>query len=163
MPRRPAQDYEDRCRAVGLEQEGRSRREIARVLQRPGRWVRRTLQRYDEQVGLESLRDHSLRPHHSSHRAPPMIEQVICGLKQAHPSWGRRQISKQLHWQWRDDQTRRAWVSEGWVRCVLRTHPELSPPPTVTDRPPPRQIDYVACNLVWGADTHQTRLPDGSV
>ena len=162
MPRRPAKDYQDRCRAVGLERDGLSRREIAQALQRPERWVRRTFKRYDPQVGLESLRDRSSRPHHSPNRTPTAIEEAICELKQAHPSWGRRQISKQLRWQWRDDPARQQWVSEGRVRRVLRTHPKLRAPPSETDKRPPRQIGYLACNLIWGADTHHTRLADGT-
>ena len=163
MPRRPARDYQDRCRAVRLERDGLSRREIAQVLQRPERWVRRTFKRYDQRIGLESLRDRSSRPHHSPNRTPAVIEEAICELKEAHPSWGRRQISKQLRWQWHDDPARRRWASEGRVRRVLRTHPKLRGPPSETNKQPPRQIDYVACNLIWGADTHQTRLADGSV
>ncbi len=163
MPRRPAKDYRDRCRAVGLEREGLSRREIAQALQRPERWVRRTFKRYDEQIGLESLRDRSSRPHHSPNKTPIAIEEEICKLKKAHPSWGRRQISKQLRWRWREDPARRRWVSEGRVRRVLRTHPELVGPPSESDKRPPRQIDYLACNLIWGADTHRTRLADGTV
>ena len=163
MPRCPARDYEDRCRAVGLKEDGLSQREIAQALQRPARWVRRTLKRYDKQVGLESLRDRSSRPHHSPNRTPTAVEEAICELKQAYPHWGRRQISKQLRWQWRDDPARRKWVSEGRVRRVLRTHPKLRSPPAETDKQPSREIDYQACNLIWGADTHQTCLADGTV
>jgi len=132
-------------------------------LQRPERWVRRTFKRYDEQIGPEGLRDRSSRPHHSPNRTPIAIEEEICKLKKAHPSWGRRQISKQLRWRWRDDPDRRQWVSEGRVRRVLSTHPELVEPPPRSEKQPPRQIDYLACNLIWGADTHQTRLADDSV
>lgn len=163
MPRRPAKDYEDRCRAVGLKEDGLSQREIAQVLQRPERWVRRTLKRYDQQVGLESLRDRSSRPHCSPNRTPTPIEEAICELKQAHSNWGRRQISKQLRWQWRDDPAQLQWVSEGRVRRVLGTHPQLRSPPSEMDQRPARQIDYLGCNLLWGADTHYTRLADGTV
>lgn len=163
MPRCPPKDYQDRCTAVELHQDGRSRREIAQELKRPQRWVIRALGRYDPQVGLAGLRDHSSRPRRSPNRTPAEIEQAICALKQTHPSWGRRQLCKQLRRQWRDDPERRAWVSEGRVRCVLARHPELAPPaPEATPRAA-RQIDYLECNLLWGADIHQTRLPDGSI
>lgn len=137
MPRCPAKDFRDRCRAVGLEQDGLSRREIAEALRRPERWVRRTFKRYDKQIGLESLRDRSSRPQHSQNSTPIAIEEAICKLKKAHPSWGRRQINKQLRWQWREDPAQRQWVSEGRVRRVLRTHPDLSGPPSETDKQPP--------------------------
>jgi len=163
MPRCPPKDYQDRCKAVELDQQGLTRREIAATLQRPERWVYRTLSHYEAEIGLESLRDRSSRPQHSPQRTPAEIEQVICELKQAHPVWGRRQICKQLRWRWREDPARLGWVSEGRVRCVLARHPELIPPVPPEERAPPRQIDYLDCNLLWGADIHQTRLPDGSI
>ena len=61
MPRRPAQDYADRCRVIELK-DSLTHRAIAETLHRPERWVRRTLARYDAQVGLASLRDNSSRP-----------------------------------------------------------------------------------------------------
>jgi len=163
MPRCPPKDYEDRCKAVELHHNGRSQCEIAQELRRPRRWVTRTLKRYDPQVGLASLRDRSSRPRHSPNQTPAEIEQAICALKQAHPSWGRRQLGKQLRWQWRDDPERQAWVTESRVRRVLARHPELAPPVPEKTRRSARQIDYLECNLVWGADIHQTRLPDGSI
>jgi len=163
MPRCPAKDYADRCAAVELEQEGMSHRQIARALHRPERWVRRTLARYDPQVGLESLRDRSSRPHRSPNRTPAKVEEAICAMKCAHPSWGRRQITRQLRWQWREEPALLRWVSEGRVRRVLARHPELAPPVVSPAHPPPRQIHYLHCNLIWGADIQQTILPDGSV
>ena len=163
MPRCPAKDYADRCRAVELERDGLSRVEIGQALQRPERWVRRALGRYDEHVGVESLRDRSSRPHYSPGKTPVEIEQAMCQMKQAHANWGRRQIAKQLRWQWRDDAARQRWAREGRVRCVLGRHPELRPAVAPTERRPPRQIDYLSCNLIWAADIHQTRLADGSV
>jgi len=163
MARCPPKDYEDRCKAVVWHQNSQSRREIATALQRPERWVVRTLARYDPQVGLASLRDRSSRPRRSPKQTPAEIEQAICALKQAHPPWGRRQLCKQLRWQWRDDPERRAWVTESRVRCVLARHPELSPPAPANAPRQPRQIDYLECNLLWGMDIHQTRLTDGSL
>jgi transposase InsO family protein len=120
--------------------------------------------RYDAAVGIASLADHSSRPQRSPRQTPSEIAAAICALKQAHAVWGRRQIAKQLRWQWRDDPERQRWVSVGRVRRVLAQHPELSPsvsaPP---ERTPPRQIDYLACNLLWAADIHETHLADGSV
>lgn len=162
MPRCPPKDYQDRCRAVALHQNGRSRQEIAQELRRPERWVIRTLGRYDPQIGLASLRDRSSRPQRSPNQTPAEIEAAICALKRAHPPWGRRQICKQLRWQWRNDPERRAKVTVSRVRCVLARHPELAPPVPETVRRPARQIDYLECNLLWGADIHQTRLSDGT-
>lgn len=161
MPRQPAQDYADRCRAVELQTNGLSRAEIAEVLGRPKRWVRRTFNRYDPEYGIDSLCDHSSRPQHSPNQTPPEIDQAVCELKQAHPAWGRRQIAKQLAWQWRDEPERARWVTEGRVRCVLARHPELTPAPSGREINPPRQIDYLACNILWAADIHETRLADG--
>jgi transposase InsO family protein len=164
MPRCPTKDYADRCKAVELKEEGVSGGQIAQALGRPARWVRRTLARYDSQVGRESLKDCSSRPHHCPNRTPSEVEEAICGLKRAHPVWGRRQIARQLRWQWRAEPERLCWVSEGRVRRVLARHPELgSPAPAREKRPPPRQIDYLECNLIWAADIQQTTLPDGSV
>jgi len=162
MPRCPAKDYPDRCTAVQLSQKHLTRREIGAMLQRPERWVYRALARYDAQVGLTSLRDYSSRPHHSPRQTPADIEQAICAMKQAHPVWGRRQICKQLRWQWRDEPALRDALTEGRVRRVLHRHPEFAPPAPGVDQPAPRRIDYLACNLLWGADTHQSRLADGS-
>lgn len=162
MPRCPAKDYADRCQAVTLDQQGMRRFEIAKVLCRPDRWVRRTLTRYDPQEGWESLRDHSSRPHRSPYQTSPQIEKAICEMKRAHPHWGRRQIYKQLRWQWRDEPLLQAEMTESKVRRVLARHPELAPRVDPPRRPPPRQIDYGTCHLMWGADIQETKLPDGS-
>jgi Homeodomain-like domain/Integrase core domain len=161
MPRCPAKDYADRCRVIELEADGLTHHAIAEMLHRPERWVRRTLERYDPDVGLASLRDHSSRPHSSPNRTSSEVEQAMCAMKQAHPGWGRRQISSQLRWQWRDEPARCAGITASRVRCVLKRHREFDPPapPQV---PPPRQIEYLSCNLLWAADCHQTRLADGS-
>jgi hypothetical protein len=95
-------------------------------------------------------------------RTPVEIEQAICALKEAHPVWGRRQIAKQLRWRWRADAQRLAWISEGRVRCVLARHAELDQPQPPAAAKPVRQIDYLACNLLWAADIQETQLPDGS-
>jgi len=162
MPRCPARDYADRCRAVELRQQGLRQVEIAQALQRPARWVRRTFARQKRPDDLASLRDRSSCPKRSPGRTPAEIEQTICELKQAHPCWGRRQIARQLRWRWREDAQRLAWVSEGRVRCVLSRHPELQPAPPPPEAKPARQIDYLACNLIWAADIQETRLADGA-
>ncbi len=162
MPRCPAQDYADRCRAGELRQQGLRQVEIAQELQRPARWVRRTFARQKTLDDLASLRDRSSCAKRSPGRTSAEIEQAMCELKQAHPLRGRRQIARQLRWRWQEDAARLAWVSEGRVRRVLARHPELQPA-----QPPPaakvvRQIDYLQCNLIWAADIQETRLPDGS-
>jgi len=162
MPRDPAKDYADRCKAIELEQAGMNRSQIARALHRPERWVRRTFARYDPQAGQDSLHDRSSRPHRSPNQAPAQVEEAVCALKQAHPAWGRRQIARQLRWQWRQDFSLLPWVSEGRVRRVLASHPELAAP-APKEPMPPRQIDYLECNLLWAADIHQTKLEDGSL
>jgi hypothetical protein len=162
MPRRPVQDYTDRCKAIELKRNLLSHHDIAQALGRPDRWVRRTLARFDKQAGLTSLKDRSSRPHSSPNQTSSDIEQAICQMKQAHPGWGRRQIAKQLRWQWRDDPAHRDAVGEARVRSVLKRHPELTPMAPAGEPAPPRQIDYLACNLLWAADAHQTRLADGS-
>ena len=147
-----------------MQQRGLRQCEIAATLQRPVRWVRRTVGRYDATVGVASLADHSSRPHRSPAQTPSEIAAAICALKQAHATWGRRQIAKQLRWQWRADPERQCWVSVGRVRRVLAQHPELPPSvPAPPEHTAPRQIDYLACNLLWAADIHETHLADGNV
>ena len=163
MPRCSVRDYADRCAAIELQQRGLRQCEIAATLQRPARWVRRTVERYDAAVGVASLCDHSSRPHRSPQQTPPEIAAAICALKQTHAAWGRRQIAKQLRWQWCADPERQRWVSVGRVRRVLAQHPELTPAVPPPERTPPRQIDYLACNLLWAADIHETHLSEGSV
>lgn len=162
MPRSPAQDYADRCRAVELRQQGLRQVEIAQALQRPARWVRRTFARQKGPDDLASLRDHTSRPKRSPGRTPAEIAQAICELKQAHPVWGRRQIASQLRWRWQQDAQRLAWVSEGRVRLVLARHPELQPVEPPPETKPARQIAYLQCNLIWAADIQDTHLADGS-
>lgn len=162
MPRCPAQDYADRCRAVELRQQGLRQVEIAQALQRPTRWVRRTFARQKTPDDLVSLRDGSSCPKRSPGRTPAEIERAICDLKQAHPRWGRRQIVRQLRWRWQQDTQRLAWVSEGRVRRVLARHPELQPAQPAPEVKSGRQIDYLACNLIWAADIQETHLVDGS-
>ena len=161
MPRCPAKDYADRCQVVELKKDMLTHQAIAETLHRPERWVRRILARYDRQVGLVSLRDHSSRPHSSPNRTAPEVEQAICDQKRAHPVWGRRQIAKQLRWLWHDQPARCKGINAARVRCVLKRHPELAPP-APAQPPRPRQIEYLACNLLWAADCHQTRLEDCS-
>jgi hypothetical protein len=161
MPRCPAKDYADRCKVIELTQSMLTHQVIAETLHRPERWVRRTLARYDAQAGLVSLKDHSSRPHASPNRTAPDVEQAICDMKRAHPEWGRRQIAKQLRWLWRDQPARCKGITVARVRCVLKRHREFAPP-APPQPPPPRQIEYLACNLLWAADCHQTRLEDGS-
>jgi len=163
MPRCPQKDYADRCRVVQLTQEGLRRREAAAAVQRPERWVYRTLRRYDAHTGLASLTDRPSRPHRISNQTPSDVEQAICALKQAHPSWGRRQIGRQLRWQWRDDPAHRDILTDSRIRCVLYRHPELAAPVSAVAERSSRQIDYLMCNLLWGADMQQTRLPDNTV
>ena len=162
MPRCPAKDYADRCRAVELHQQGMKRTDIAATLHRPARWVHRTLALYDPQIGLESLKDRSSRPLRAPNRTPPHIEEAICEMKRAHLHWGRRQITRQLRWRWRPEPSCLSWISEGRVRRVLARHPELSPPAPKQETSPHRQIDYLECNILWAADIHHTNLPDGS-
>jgi hypothetical protein len=161
MPRSPAKDYADRCKVIELKQDMLTQRAIAETLHRPERWVRRTLARYDAQMGLASLKDQSSRPHSSPNRTAADAEQAICDMKRAHAEWGRRQIAKQLRWLWRDQPARCTAVTPSRVRCVLKRHREFDPPPP-PQLPPPRQIEYLTCNLLWAADCHQTRLEDGS-
>jgi hypothetical protein len=163
MPRCPARDYADRCAAIELQQRGLRQCEIAARLQRPVRWVRRTMGRYDAAIGLASLCDHSSRPQRSPQQTPPEIEAAMCALKQAHGAWGRRQIARQLRWQWRDAPEHLPWVSVGRGRRGVARHPELDALAPTRERTPPRQIDYLTCNLLWAADIHETHLPDGSV
>jgi putative transposase len=160
MPRCPAKDYADRCRAVALAEAGLTRQQIAQTLQRPERWLRRTLVRYDPQVGLDSLKDRPARPQRSPNQTPPAVEEAILDCKRAHSPWGRRQICRQLRWQRPGD---RPWLSESRVRRVLARHPELRPRAAKVERRVPRQIDYLVCNLLWATDIYQTRLPDGSL
>jgi hypothetical protein len=162
MPRNPTRDYADRCSAVDLRQQGLRQGEIAQVLQRPLRWVRRTFARAEAQASPTDLRDRSSRPQHSPGQTPAEIEQAICDLKQAHPAWGRRQIAKQLRWRWRANAQRLLWISEGRVRCVLARHPELHAAPAAAAAQPRHPIDYLACNLIWAADIQETQLADGS-
>jgi Homeodomain-like domain len=162
MPRRPTNDYADRCKAVELKNELLTQRAIAQTLHRPERWVRRVFARYDAEVGVASLTDRSSRPHASPNRTPPDMEHRICQMKQEQPSWGRRQIARQLRYEWRNDPTRLPMISVARVRCVLKRHPELTPVPPPVEPAPARQIDYLACNLLWAADAHQTCLADGS-
>ena len=112
---------------------------------------------------MASLEDRSSRPQRSPQRTPPEIAAAICALKQAHAAWGRRQIAKQLRWQWREDPERQRWVSVGLVRRVLAQHRELDPPAPAPEHIPLRHIDYLTCNLLWAADIHETHLADGSV
>jgi hypothetical protein len=44
---------------------------------------------------------------------------------------------------------------------VLARHPELHATAPFAAKPV-RQIDYLACNLIWAADIQETQLADGS-
>ena len=59
MPRCPAKDYADRCKAIELRKDMLTHPAIAQTLHRPERWVRRTLARhvYPEFAHLQQERN----------------------------------------------------------------------------------------------------------
>ena len=56
------------------------------------RWLRRY-----ETDGVEGLVDRSRRPLHSPRRTDSAAEALVVSLRQQHPSWGGRKISRRLH------------------------------------------------------------------
>ena len=54
------------------------------------------LQRFKATGRPESLLDRSRRPHHSPRRTAKEVEQVVVGLRLAHPAWGARKIHARL-------------------------------------------------------------------
>lgn len=75
--------------------EGTNLSELCRqfdIARRTGyRWLRRS-----QAEGLAGLEDRSRRPHSSPRQTPPELEARVVALRQQHPAWGARKLSRRL-------------------------------------------------------------------
>ena len=77
------------------QQEGSNRRELCRRFGISPQTAYKWLARYAEQ-GEVGLADRSRRPSHSPEQTHADLEQAVIALRQQHPAWGGRKISRRL-------------------------------------------------------------------
>ncbi|HYE38709.1 MAG TPA: helix-turn-helix domain-containing protein, partial [Ramlibacter sp.] len=75
-------------------QPGANRRELCRRFEVSPKTAYKWLQRFDG--SRESLQDRSRRPRSSPERSCAVVEEAVVQLRQQHPEWGGRKISRRL-------------------------------------------------------------------
>ena len=104
------------------------------------RWLRR-----HEREGPSGLADRSRRPHHSPRQTASELEQAVVALRQAHPAWGGRKISRRLR-----DLGLRQVPAPSTITEVLRRHELLG-----SRAGQPRaftRFEHAAPNDLWQVD-----------
>jgi transposase InsO family protein len=103
------------------------------------------LTRY-QQSGAAGLHDRSRRPHRSPARTPADVEEVVVGLRDAHPAWGGRKLTAWLTGRKYAPVPRPSTITE-----ILRRHGRLSAAPPA----PPhawRRFERPLPNQLWQMD-----------
>jgi transposase InsO family protein len=144
MPWQEVSIMEQRREFIGLAmQEGANRRELCRrfgISPETGyTWLRRW------SGGEESLADRSRRPHRSPERTEAKIEQLVLGVRDAHPAWGARKIVRCLR---RDGHEPPAFST---VHTILLRHGRVDMPSGSGGKPYQR-FEKPSPNLLWQMD-----------
>lgn len=97
MPWNPRNTMNLRLEFVNLAlQEGANRRELCRRFGISAKTGYKWLARHIQNDGVTAMADRSRRPLQSPARTPRSVEQQVIELRQAHPAWGGRKISRRL-------------------------------------------------------------------
>ncbi|NUY36145.1 helix-turn-helix domain containing protein, partial [Paraburkholderia sp. JPY303] len=97
MPWNPRNTMNLRLEFVNLAlQEGANRRELCRRFGISAKTGYKWLARHAQGDSATALGDRSRRPLQSPARTTPSVEQQVVELRQAHPAWGGRKISRRL-------------------------------------------------------------------
>lgn len=125
-------------------QPGCNRRELCRRFGISAKTGYKWLERFNEQgaAGLEAL---SRRPHQSPSRSSAALESAVLALRQDHPCWGGRKISRRL----RD--TLGQTIAPSTVTEVLRRHSLLGHNPAAVS-PPWLRFEHATPNELWQID-----------
>ncbi len=87
------------------------------------KWLKRF--QASQQPGLEDV---SRRPHHSPNRTSQELEEAVLRVRDAHPAWGARKLSK-----WLERQGQRALPST--IQAILKRHGRILPEQSAQHRP----------------------------
>lgn len=105
------------------------------------RWLRRF-----EVAGLAGLEDRSRRPHSSPRQTPAELEAQVVALRQRHPAWGARKLSRRLR-----DLGLADVPAPSTVTGILRRHGLLDGPGAGLPRAFTR-FEHAAPNHLWQMD-----------
>lgn len=124
-------------------QEGANRRELCRRFGISPQTAYKWLARYAVD-GVAGLADRSRRPHHSPDITSDAIEAQVVALRNQHPAWGGRKISRRLL-----DLGLPA-VAPSTVSTILHRHRLIAPRPESSR--PWQRFEHEAPNALWQAD-----------
>jgi transposase InsO family protein len=102
-------------------QDGANRRELCRRFGISPQTAYKWLARY-QQHGPCGLADRARRPHHCPAQTSPTLEQHVVALRQQHPAWGGRKISRRL-----SDLGYTSIPAPSTVTSILHRHGLISP------------------------------------
>ncbi|KAF0160365.1 MAG: transposase [Rhodocyclaceae bacterium] len=125
-------------------QPGCNRRDLCRRFGISPKTGYKWLQRFT-QSGVSGLEECSRRPLQSPARCTPAIEAAVVALREEHPCWGGRKISRRL----RD--TQGSIIAPSTVTEVLRRHALLGQNPAAVS-PPWQRFEHAAPNELWQID-----------
>jgi transposase InsO family protein len=144
MPWREVSVMDQRVEFVRLaKQNGVNRRELCRrfgiSVQTGYKWLGRFA------AGDTRLADRSRRPHHSPVRTEAATEALVLELRDAHPVWGARKITRCL------TRAGHPVPAASTVHAILVRHGRVAPPPGRPGQPYQR-FEKEAPNLLWQMD-----------
>ena len=126
-------------------QEGANIRQLGRRFGISPRTGYKWLHRWQE-AGRDGLQDRSRRPHRSSRRSAPVVEQAVLAERQQHPAWGGRTLRAR-----RPQQGLPPLPSARTITAILRRQGQL-PPQAETAPHAWQRFEYPAPNLLWQMD-----------
>lgn len=126
-------------------QQGANRRELCRRFGISPKTGYTLLARY-AQEGASALQDRSRRPHHSPAQTEPALEAQVIALRQAHPAWGGRKISRRLQ-----DLGLAEVPAPSTVTHILRRHGLLTPDEAASAAQGQR-FEHAEPNALWQID-----------
>lgn len=99
------------------------------------------------QGGADALGDRSRRPHSSPRRTEPELEQAVLTLRDKHPAWGGRKLSRRL-----SDLGRVEVPAPSTVTEILRRHERLGTPDGEGTQRRYHRFEHEAPNQLWQID-----------
>lgn len=99
------------------------------------------------QGGVEALADRSRRPHSSPHRTESDLEQAVLALRDKHPAWGGRKLSRRLMDLGMEEVPAPSTVTE-----ILRRHERLGAPNGEGRQRRYHRFEHEAPNQLWQID-----------
>lgn len=96
--------------------------------------------------GVEGLREHSRRPHHSPARTPAEQEAAVLEVREAHPAWGGRKIHARLR-----QLGHQGVPSASTITAILHRHGRIDPAEAAKHRAWQR-FEHAAPNHLWQMD-----------